>query len=265
MAPGCLELVNAAFAQGYQAVQCHRTAKNKQTATAWLDAMSEEININLFRRGPALAGLSAAPIGSGMGFETALIRDIFSSEEIRNNPGEDREIDVQLMRRKVKMEFIEDALVLDEKVASAAVFEKQRVRWLEAQVNHARRFYHPDMKEAPRTFLYYNKFIANFLLPRVLTLVVFVLIGAALLLQWAIHIPLMAPGPLAWIAVVGGYFFLLAISIPLAFYSMGTVRALFQVPVLMLSMVKALLRIKKNRTEFLHTEKTFQQDPGEKN
>ncbi len=260
MAPGCLEMVNAAFAKGYQAVQCHRTAKNKQTATAWLDAMSEEININLFRRGPALAGLSAAPIGSGMAFETGLIREIFSSEEIRNNPGEDREIDIQLMLRRIKMEFIEDALVLDEKVASAAVFEKQRVRWLEAQVNHARRFHHADMKDAPRTFLYYNKYIANFLLPRVLTLVVFVLIAAALLLQWAIGVPLLAPAPVAWLAVIGGYFLLLAISIPIAFYSMGTVRALFQVPVLMLSMVKALLKIKKNRTEFLHTEKTFQQD-----
>ena len=53
MAPGCLEKVNAAFHAGYQAIQCHRTAKNKNTSVALLDAMSEEININLFRRGPA--------------------------------------------------------------------------------------------------------------------------------------------------------------------------------------------------------------------
>ncbi len=123
------------FMPDFQAIQCHRTAKNKNTAVALLDAMSEEININLFRRGPAVAGLSAAPIGSGMAFKTSLIREIFSTQEILENPGEDREIDMQLMQRKIKMEFLDDALVYDEKVASAGVFEKQRVRWLEAQVN----------------------------------------------------------------------------------------------------------------------------------
>ena len=65
-----LEKVNAAFHKNCKAVQCHRTAKNKNTSVAWLDAMSEEINIHLFRRGPAVLGLSAAPIGSGMAFDT---------------------------------------------------------------------------------------------------------------------------------------------------------------------------------------------------
>jgi cellulose synthase/poly-beta-1,6-N-acetylglucosamine synthase-like glycosyltransferase len=166
MAPGCLEKVNAAFHAGYRAIQCHRTAKNKNTSVALLDAMSEEININLFRRGPAAAGLSAAPIGSGMAFTTTLIRDIFSADRILENPGEDREIDMQLMQRKIKMEFLDDVLVYDEKVANAGVFEKQRVRWLEAQVNHVRRFFDADMKKAQKTFLFYNKFFQNLLLPR---------------------------------------------------------------------------------------------------
>ena len=51
MAPGCLEKVNAAFHAGIKAMQCHRTAKNKNSEVALLDAMSEEINTNLFRRG----------------------------------------------------------------------------------------------------------------------------------------------------------------------------------------------------------------------
>ena len=50
------------------------------------------------------------------------------------------------------MEFLDDALVYDEKVASAGVFEKQRVRWLEAQVNHVKRFFDADMKTAPEDF-----------------------------------------------------------------------------------------------------------------
>src|SRR5450432_3584255 len=150
MKSDCLEIVNAAIQSGCAAVQCHRTAKNKNTEVALLDAMSEEININLFRRGPSLAGLSAAPIGSGMAFKTALIRDIFSSKEILDNPGEDREIDMQLMRRKIKMEFLDDALIYDEKVATARVFEKQRIRWLEAQANHVKRFFDAEDRKSTR-------------------------------------------------------------------------------------------------------------------
>jgi cellulose synthase/poly-beta-1,6-N-acetylglucosamine synthase-like glycosyltransferase len=257
MAPGCLEKVNAVFHAGYQAIQCHRTAKNKNTAVALLDAMSEEININLFRRGPAVAGLSAAPIGSGMAFKSSLIRDIFSSQEILGNPGEDREIDMQLMQRKIKMEFLDDAYVYDEKVASAVVFEKQRVRWLEAQVNHLRRFFDTDMKNAQKTFLFYNKFFQNLLLPRVLTMVVFCVLIATLLVQYVFHLPLMQPSLPIWIAMMGLYFLTLFISIPISFYSIQTLRALSHVPLLMFTMVRAVLQMKKKRTEFIHTPKSF--------
>jgi cellulose synthase/poly-beta-1,6-N-acetylglucosamine synthase-like glycosyltransferase len=260
MAPGCLEKVNAAFHTGLQAIQCHRTAKNKNTPVALLDAMSEEININLFRRGPAAAGLSAAPIGSGMAFKTALIRDIFSSERILDNPGEDREIDMQLMQRNIRMEFLDDALVYDEKVSSAQVFEKQRVRWLEAQVNHVRRFFDADMKKAQRTFLFYNKFFQNLLLPRVLTLVVFLILILTLLVQLLFRVPLLQPAPVIWIAMMVLYFLTLFISIPRSFYSMATIRALSRVPVLMLSMLRAVTQIKKKRTEFIHTPKSFTSD-----
>ena len=260
MAPGCLEKVNAAFHTGLLAVQCHRTAKNKNTPVALLDAMSEEININLFRRGPAAAGLSAAPIGSGMAFKTALIRDIFSTDRILENPGEDREIDMQLMRRNIRMEFLDDALVYDEKVSSALVFEKQRVRWLEAQVNHVRRFFDADMKKAQRTFLFYNKFFQNLLLPRVLTLVVFSILILTLLVQVFFHLPLLQPAPVIWIGMMVLYFLTLFISIPKSFYSMATIRALSRVPLLMFSMIRAVTQMKKKRTEFIHTPKSFTSD-----
>jgi cellulose synthase/poly-beta-1,6-N-acetylglucosamine synthase-like glycosyltransferase len=257
MAPGCLEKVNAAFHAGYRAIQCHRTAKNKNTAVALLDAMSEEININLFRRGPSRAGLSAAPIGSGMAFKTRLVREIFSTKEILENPAEDREIDMQLMQRDIRMEFLDDALVYDEKVTNAGVFELQRVRWLEAQVNHVRRFFDPDMKQAQRTVLFYNKFFQNLLLPRVLTLVVFCFLVASIIVQGVFQIPLLEPAPHLWIAMMALYYLTLLISIPSSFYSMQTIIALSRVPLLMLSMIRAVLQIKRRRREFIHTPKSF--------
>ncbi len=240
-----------------RAVQCHRTAKNKNTAVALLDAMSEEININLFRRGPALLGLSAAPIGSGMAFKTDIIREILSSPEILDNAGEDREIDMQLMVRGIKMEFIDDALVYDEKVASAGVFEKQRIRWLEAQVNHLKRFFDDDIKKAPKSLLFFNKFFQNLLLPRVLTLVVFCFVFCLLGMDYFFHWSILKPEPAVWMMMMCLYFLTLFISIPRSFYNGQTLIALTRVPVLMISMVRAVFQMKKKRKEFIHTPKSF--------
>ncbi len=257
MEAGCLEKVNAAFAAGAKAVQCHRTAKNQHTPVAVLDAISEEININLFRRGPAVLRISAAPIGSGMAFEFGLLKAIFSLEHILNNPGEDREIDVQLMKRGVLMEFINDAYVYDEKVASAGVFEKQRVRWLEAQVNHIRRFAHADMDDCPHTIIYYNKFFQNLLLPRLLFIMVFGLLAFLLLLQYLTGTYFMSPPAVWWLGLMAGYAAVLFISIPRRFYTADALRAILHIPLLMVAMVKALLKIKSGRKEFLHTPKSY--------
>lgn len=51
MEAGCLKRVNTAFLKGAQVVQCHRAAKNTNNALAILDAISEEIRINIFLRG----------------------------------------------------------------------------------------------------------------------------------------------------------------------------------------------------------------------
>jgi hypothetical protein len=53
------------------------------------------------------------------------------------------------------------------------------------------------------------------------------------------------------------YALVLALSVPARFYSFETLRAIGQLPGLMLAMLRALLKIKKERKEFLHTPKTF--------
>lgn len=257
MGDNCLEKINDAFHHGCRALQCHRTAKNQETSVAVLDAISEEININLFRRGPAVLGISAAPIGSGMAFEFKLLKQIFSVEHILTNPGEDREIDMQLMKQKVFMHFLDDAYVYDEKVSSAGVFEKQRVRWLEAQINHVKRFFDAEMKDAPRTTNYYCKFFQNLLLPRLLLIMVLGLLFILLCLQWLLGFSLLFPSPASWLFIMITYAFVLILSVPGRFYAASTLRAILQVPGLMISMLKALLKVKSGRKEFLHTPKTF--------
>ncbi|ULQ50684.1 glycosyltransferase [Flavihumibacter fluvii] len=257
MKSGCLRLVNIYFQAGYHAIQCHRTAKNEDSSIALLDAISEEINNHLFRLGQQALGFSAAPSGSGMAFETKLIQSIFTWRPILENPGEDREIDMQLLKRGIRMHFIPEAWVLDEKVASHDVFEKQRVRWMEAQWYHIRRFLEPDMAGIQKDAQYYNKLVQNLLLPRSLYLVVFSAIVVLVVIRYLTGIPFIFPLPGWWLSLLLFFLLTLALAIPSRYYSSQTGKAMLSLPMLMITMIKALLRIKKGRKEFLHTPKSF--------
>ena len=54
--PDFLRRLNETFETGTRAVQAHRQAKNRNTPTAVLDAVSEEINNAVFRPGISAAG-----------------------------------------------------------------------------------------------------------------------------------------------------------------------------------------------------------------
>ena len=257
MKEGCLEFVNAAFWKGAGAVQCHRTAKNQHTAVAVLDAISEEINNHLFRKGQRALGVSATLIGSGMAFTYADIHSIFNLPHILSNPGEDREVDVQLMLAGRQVEYADEAIVLDEKVSNSGVFEKQRVRWLEAQLTHFKRFLQPDVQHAKRDFNYWSKFFQTLLLPRSLYILAFVFFFFLLILQWAINIYFLYPAPPYWILLMSLFALSLVFAVPKSFYNRRTARALLHLPILIIRMLKALFKMKRNRTEFLHTPKTF--------
>jgi len=257
MKEDCLESVNAAFQQGAEAVQCHRAAKNQQTPVAVLDAISEEINNHLFRKGQRALGLSATPIGSGMAFRLKELRSIFNLPHILTNPGEDREVDIQLMCNHTTIEYADDAIVYDEKVSSAAVFEKQRVRWLEAQLNHFKRFLQPDIKKAKKDINFWNKFFQTLLLPRSLYILSFGFFLILIIVQLTFNLDFLFPAPTWWLLLMSLFALSLLLAVPSSFYNRKTVKAIMYLPVLIGKMVKALLRIKSNRTEFLHTPKTY--------
>ncbi|MEJ7768086.1 MAG: glycosyltransferase, partial [Chitinophagaceae bacterium] len=257
MREGCLNMINDAFQSGCQAVQCHRVSKNLVSPISFLEAISEEININLFRRGPSVLGLSAAPMGSGMAIEFHLLKEIFNTKGLIDNPGEDREIDIQLMKRNIRMEFIDAALVYDEKAEKVSVFEKQRVRWLEAQFNHARRFLAADVRSSPKTAIYFHRLFQTFLLPKLLYLAIFMVIAVLAFLQRFTETKWLSPSTGWWLACLLLYALILFLSIPIGYYNAKMLRALAYIPVLMVSMFKAVFKMKRNRKEFLHTSKTI--------
>ncbi len=257
MKTDCLLQVNNAFRAGHLAIQCHRTAKNEQTSVALLDAISEEINNHLFRLGQQALGFSAAPSGSGMAVEFNLLKSIFNWKPILDNPGEDREIDMQLLKRGIQMYYLPEAWVLDEKVASHDVFEKQRLRWLEAQWYHLSMFWEPDMIGIRKNRHYYNKLVQNLLLPRSLYMVVFTAIVLLVILRYSTGWAFFFPVPGWWLSLLLFFLLTLAIAMPSRYYSSPTIRALLSLPGLMVAMLRALFKVKRGRKEFIPTPKSY--------
>ncbi len=118
--------VNLAVEAGYKVVQTHRVAKNNDTAFAFLDACNEEISNHIYRKGSYALGLSAALIGSGMAFEYSYFKKIIAN--IGETVGEDKEMDFRIAKDKIKIAYLHDTLVFDEKVENARVFTRQRTR-----------------------------------------------------------------------------------------------------------------------------------------
>lgn len=260
MMPGCLEKVNAAFNSGFRAAQCHRIAKNKNTPVAVLDAMSEEINNNIFRRGQRALGFSSNTIGSGMAFEFKKLKEIYNKSGILGNPACDREVDFETMKADICIEFIEDAYVLDEKVSSRAVYQRQRTRWLESQIIHLRLFFDKKSGPLPKTRDYWNKLFSNLAPPRLLFLLVYFVIFVVYGIEYITKFSILYPSYIYWFTITVMYALVFIVSLPRSFYSWSTVKALSHVPALAFSIVKALFSMKVSRKEFLHTPKAFTQD-----
>ncbi len=166
LAPDFLERINAAFGAGARAVQGRRVAKNLDTSFAVLDACSEAVNNHIFRKGTYSLGLSSAVIGSGMAFEYDRIRRILG--EISAVGGFDKILQLQVVREGVRIHYLEDALIFDEKVDNPHAFEQQRKRWVSSQFIYLRRFFGPAFLQLFRGNLsYFNLAVANNLvLPR---------------------------------------------------------------------------------------------------
>lgn len=128
--PDFIARLNEAFDTGMVAVQAHRTAKNRDSDTAVLDAASEEINNSIFRRGHVALGLSSALIGSGMAFAYDWFRD--NIRKCRTS-GEDKELEALLLRQRIYIDYLDDLMVLDEKVQGEGAYYNQRRRWIAAQ------------------------------------------------------------------------------------------------------------------------------------
>ena len=242
--PDFLEQLNASCQKGYQAIQCHRCAKNSDNNIAVLDGASEEINNTIFRKAHNTVGLSSALIGSGMCFAFEWFKH---HVDLLNSAVEDRELESHLLQEKVYIKFEENIHVFDEKVSNRDNFERQRLRWLNGQLQTLLIML-PNIHHAIASgnINYIDKTIQQALIPRSILLVlipIFSLIMLLLAPVWSIK----------WWALFLVLCISLYIAIPARMRNSTVFGKLTSFPRLALKMLKNLFRLNKNNKDFLHT------------
>ena len=211
---------------------------------AVLDGASEEINNTLFRKAHNRLGLSSALIGSGMCFTYSLFKEnVFKL----STAGEDREMEALLLSQEVYIKYAPDIHVFDEKVSSQDNFQRQRMRWMTAQVQSLL----SQLPKIPSAIIHGNinfvdKTIQQALIPRSILVV---LLGGISVFMTVVF-PVWA---LKWWILFATLAVALFIALPsqLRWRSFKKVLA---IPGLVLRMLKNILHLDHKNTDFIHTE-----------
>lgn len=242
--PHFLEQLNEECALGYKAIQCHRCAKNSDNDIAVLDGVSEEINNTIFRKAHNRIGLSSALIGSGMCFDYHWFRENVYK---LTTAGEDRELEALLLKQKVYIQYEPDIHVFDEKVSNKDNFQKQRLRWMTAQIQSLFNL----LPYIPRAIITLNhdfidKTIQQALIPR--SMLVVITFAMSLLMTiisrtWC----------LKWWALFLAICIALYIATPHQLRSHSVFGKILSLPTLVWKMVLNILKIDRKNTDFIHT------------
>lgn len=255
MSNDCLNYLNHSFEQGNKVVQAHRTAKNIDSSFAFLDACNEEVNNHIYRKGQAVIGLSPALIGSGMAFDYEYLLSLLNN--IGETVGEDKQLDFMIANDKVSIAYLNDVYVYDEKVENAAVFTKQRTRWIASQIEFLKKYAFEGFAQLFKGNVdFFNKTIQTFLMPRIL------LLGLLFLMAIQSFFNPFGPFKTFWISLFISICLTLLISVPRRFYADKRLYiALLQIPRAMFGMVIALFSIGKAKKSFMvtpHRNKTIE-------
>lgn len=243
--PEFIRRMNDAYDCGVKAVQAHRTARNRDTTTAVLDAASEEMNNSIFRRGHVVMGVSSALIGSGMAFDYAWLRENIVH---CTTAGEDKELEALLLRQGIYIDYLEDVHVQDEKIQKEGAFYNQRRRWIAAQ------FYAftSAVRDLPGAIFsgnidYCDKLAQWCMPPRILLL--------GLIPLWAAAMTLLDPlASIKWWVVFLLLLFAMAFALPDEQMDDKLRRALRRLPILFLLTGANLFRIHGAKDRFVATE-----------
>lgn len=239
-----LEQLNEVCAKGYKAIQCHRCAKNSNNDIAVLDGVSEEINNTIFRKAHNRIGLSSALIGSGMCFDFKWFKENVYK---LTTAGEDRELEALLLMQGIYIHYEESIPVFDEKVSNKDNFQKQRLRWMTAQIQSLVRM----LPYIPKAILdgnidFIDKTVQQALIPRSMLIVLTFMMACLITLLSQVWC-------LKWWILFLFICLSLYVSTPKKLRSHSVFGKLLSLPMLVWKMILNILKIDRKNTDFIHT------------
>lgn len=248
--------INQAFENGYFVVQGHRVAKNTNTSFAVLDAISEEINNHIFRKGHRVLGFSSALIGSGMAFDYNFFKSTMAN--VKAVGGFDKELELKLLKDGHKIEYLHNAIVFDEKVQKPEVFEKQRKRWLSAQFIYFGRYFFPGLFHLffKGNLDFFDKVYQMVSPPRILLIGLVTILTAIYGIVFLLFPDAAFPAVTftSWAIVFAITLLAFIFSLPVKFYNKKSMSAMLSLPKAFILMFLSLFKLKGANKKFIHTE-----------
>ena len=268
--PHFLTAVNRAFDSGVRCIQAHRTGQNLNTDISVLDGISEEINNGIFRSGHNALGLSAALSGSGMAFEAdwfrknvRLLETAGASSWQWSDAAASPAVEEGLFGRMVGIcmngTYLEMP-IYDEKTQKEEAISNQRKRWIAAQFGILRSSLSGLQKAIRQGNIdYCDKIIQWMLPPRLIQIAgvfgltfIFTAIGIWLSLkgdsgnEWMIAIK--------WWILSIAQIVAMILPIPGNLLNKRLGKAIIKIPILALTTIGNLFKLKGAYKKFIHTE-----------
>jgi cellulose synthase/poly-beta-1,6-N-acetylglucosamine synthase-like glycosyltransferase len=133
--PDFLSVMNTYFQKGYQVVQADFKAKNSDTPIALMDSVGDMYNFFVDREMRMELGLSSAIWGAGIVFQRGLYDGIEYMDKLG---GFDKKLQMHLASSVDRIAFAKEAILYDEKIVDAAALQRQRTRWISAQLKYTK-------------------------------------------------------------------------------------------------------------------------------
>ena len=126
--PEFLDKLNNAYeTAGTKAIVTHLMPRNRDTSSARLSTVFEEINNSIFRRGHIALGLSAALTSTGVAYDFEWFKN--NLMKVRTST-EDKELEAMLIHQQIYVDYFDDIHVYTERKREVTDFNKQRRSWV---------------------------------------------------------------------------------------------------------------------------------------
>lgn len=204
--PEFLDQMNDAYeAAGTKAIVAHKLPRNRDTSSARLSTIFDEINNNIFRRAHINVGLSSALMGSGVAYEFNWFKKHIMKVRTAT---EDKELEAMLMHQRYYVDYFDNIYLYNVKKREVADFNKQRGRWITDQIRSlAKNIRFLPVAIFRKQYDWVDKIIQWMLLPRsIMFAIIFVMSLTLPFIYMTIAIK--------WWVVTGIWGFSLAIATP---------------------------------------------------